>query len=290
MDYGMKTLLLLALCTLAKTEQNNVLEEQGALATEKKTKADDLSPEYRTITLNVTICIPKYGNNDTQISTTSQDIISGNTFQSTVAAAKPGPKTPCNITSCLLDKVPELAVYVFKEDPEKQLICSTNVTNENLFVTINASTSEISIKAIKKPGTLNSASASVNVVTEHIDGFSISSSDSEVSIAIKVKQLWIPTTTTVPPTIHFTSPTTKKVVMETTSKLTSKQTTNPKVKHSTNAQETSHKPVVVSSKAKPTYEKPSVAPVAPIVSKASSLAHDALWGMVLLVMKQIFLN
>ncbi|XP_040179429.1 uncharacterized protein LOC120913518 isoform X2 [Rana temporaria] len=288
MDYGLKTLLLLALCTLAKTEENNVLEEeQGALAVEKTTIAADLSPEYRTITLNVTICIPKYANNDTKIIRTSQDIISGNTFRSIVGAAKPGPKTPCNITSCMLDKVPELAVYVFKEDPEKQLICSTNVTNENLFVTINASTSEISITPKKESGTLNSALVSVDVVAERIEGLSFSSGDSDMSFVIKVKQLWIPTTKTVPTTIHFTSPTTKKVVVETTSNVTSKQTTNPKVRNSTITQETSQKPVVTSSKAKPTNEKPSVAPV---VSKASSLGHEALWGMMLLVLKQIFLN
>ncbi|XP_073455058.1 uncharacterized protein [Aquarana catesbeiana] len=287
MDYGLKTLLLLALCTLAKTEQNNVLEEQEALAIEKKTKAGDLSPEYRTITLNVTICIPKYENNDTKIITTSQEIMSGNTLRTIVAAAKPGPKTPCNITSCLLDKLPELAVYVFKEDPKQLLIFSINVTNENLFLMIRASTSEISITPMKNPGTLNSALASVDVVTEGINSVSFSSADSEVSFAINVKQLWIPTTTTVPATIHFTSPTTKKVVVETTSKLTSKQTTNPKVRKSTITQETSHKPVVISSTAKPIYKKPSVAPV---ISKASSLAHEALWGMVLLVLKQIFLN
>lgn len=189
-------------------------------------------------------------------------------MRSIVGAAKPGPKTPCNITSCMLDKVPELAVYVFKEDPEKQLICSTNVTNENLFVTINASTSEISITPKKESGTLNSALVSVDVVAESIEGWNISLGGSDVSFAIKVKQLWIPTTKTVPTTIHFTSPTTKKVVVENTSKLTSKQTTNPKVRNSTITQETSHKPVVTSSKAKPTNEKPSVAPV---VSKAFSL-------------------
>ncbi|XP_072287119.1 uncharacterized protein [Pyxicephalus adspersus] len=262
MDPALKSLLLLALCTLAKTEQNIVLEEQKALVETK-----DLSPKYRTIKLNITICVPKHGNNDTKITMANQQI-NPTSLYFTAGAERTGPKTPCNVTSCIQDKLPELAVFIFQEGLEKHLICSTNLTNENLNLMINASTSDIAIIPKKTPGILNSVSVVVKIVAKQIENFKFTQSDSLASVAVTLEQTCIPTTT-LPTTKSVSSPTTE--VTTTLNK----------------PQETTKKPLVTSPNAKPTTEQP---PVGPVTSKGSSLVRGALWGMVLLVMIQIFLN
>ncbi|KAM5145542.1 uncharacterized protein ACMZJ9_012893 [Mantella aurantiaca] len=281
MDSEMKTLLLLALCILAaKTEQNNVLAESEA--TEKGTKVGNSSPEYRTIKLNITICIPKHETNDTKFTQANQQVME-NELQFTAAAVKTGPKIPCNNSSCTLDKKPELAVFVYQETPEKHLLCSANITNEDLSVTINGSNNVISITSKKKASTLNNALVSIDVVARHIDNYMFSQIGPLASMTFEIEQLLIPTTTTIPTTTSVPSSTNKKSVVVTTSKMASKQTTTPPVGHSTTIQKITKKPVIT---------KPIIPPasLSPVISKGFSLAHGGLCGMVLLVLIPIFLN
>ncbi|XP_068105516.1 uncharacterized protein [Hyperolius riggenbachi] len=253
MDRRLAAFLLLTLWALAvRTESHQVAGEKEESDNKdeeghEETEPSEPTEEHKTITLNLTICIPNKGNKNARF--IKSVLVTPSTHSVILSASV---DRTCTDPSC--KEEPELVVLVHNG---KELICTGNVTSEDAYITIDTDDSKIGVSHNKTAGLQNMASAYINVITSHIFSTSYSNNKTEVTAIVEVQQTWDTTSGT-------DSTTTKKPANATTTKKPATTTKAPK-------------PTPQASKQHGT-------------NKASRLGHGALWGIVLLVLFQVFLN
>ncbi|XP_063791809.1 mucin-5AC-like [Pseudophryne corroboree] len=192
-----KAFFLLTLCALATTtESNNPLNKQLPLTREKTQETSELSLTLDVVTLNITVCIPQPGNDNTKIISANVGEPSPSQLLLTVQAQRSKPNSPCNDTATVSSgsggtnsscTFPELSVSVVKEtESGKTLLCSADVYNQEMLLTVDTVNRKMSKSPRKINGSSNTATVTVSLVAISINSISYSKSSTAVSIIAQV--------------------------------------------------------------------------------------------------------
>ncbi|XP_056396779.1 uncharacterized protein LOC130291690 isoform X2 [Hyla sarda] len=269
MDIPLKTIILLALCVLVNSATSHPSIKQAPLGNEKIQKI---------VSLNVTICVPPSATKNTKIISSRVDETSISSLVFYVQAQRSETNASCTDTtkdgSCKTSpEEPELTVMLFKEmDSGNILLCSTNVTDENLKVIIDAEGSEIIVRSNKTKGARNTATVTIQLLASSINYLELERSFSiGRSILAVIEQTWEPTTTI------------SSSAVSTTFRATRETSTGLNEKTSESTETTVHHPRKGSS------PRPETTTTTTVSMGESSLCRGPLSGLVLLVLLPMLL-